>query len=84
MIVDSLYFTAYLIFSVFNVFSLVPGVGAAWNTANVSKGSTVAVFGLGAVGLAVSKINSFSEHTKIIYFTKLPVYLLSEILLTIF
>ncbi|WVZ58201.1 hypothetical protein U9M48_008490 [Paspalum notatum var. saurae] len=29
------------------------GVGAAWNTANVSAGSTVAVFGLGAVGLAV-------------------------------
>ncbi|KAL6854340.1 hypothetical protein ACP4OV_019243 [Aristida adscensionis] len=31
------------------------GVGAAWNTANVSKGSTVAVFGLGAVGLAVAE-----------------------------
>jgi Zn-dependent alcohol dehydrogenase len=29
------------------------GVGAAWNTANVKEGSTVAVFGLGAVGLAV-------------------------------
>nr|CAB3494988.1 unnamed protein product [Digitaria exilis] len=31
------------------------GVGAAWNTANISKGSTVAVFGLGAVGLAVAE-----------------------------
>ncbi|XP_073101410.1 alcohol dehydrogenase-like 3 [Elaeis guineensis] len=31
------------------------GVGAAWNTANVKKGSTVAVFGLGAVGLAVAE-----------------------------
>lgn len=30
------------------------GVGAAWNTANVHDGSTIAVFGLGAVGLAVS------------------------------
>ncbi|KAK8445235.1 hypothetical protein SEVIR_9G289100v4 [Setaria viridis] len=31
------------------------GVGAAWNTANVSTGSTVAVLGLGAVGLAVAE-----------------------------
>ncbi|RWV90043.1 hypothetical protein GW17_00047782 [Ensete ventricosum] len=30
-------------------------VGAAWNTANVTEGSTVAVFGMGAVGLAVIK-----------------------------
>lgn len=30
------------------------GLGAVWNTANVQAGSTVAVFGLGAVGLAVS------------------------------
>ncbi|KAH0456612.1 hypothetical protein IEQ34_014519 [Dendrobium chrysotoxum] len=29
------------------------GLGAAWNTANVEEGSTVAVFGLGAVGLAL-------------------------------
>ncbi|KAL1556421.1 alcohol dehydrogenase [Salvia divinorum] len=29
------------------------GVGAVWNTADVEEGSTVAVFGLGAVGLAV-------------------------------
>lgn len=31
------------------------GIGAAWNTANVDKGSKVAVFGLGAVGLAVAE-----------------------------
>ncbi|KAL0283384.1 UNVERIFIED_CONTAM: Alcohol dehydrogenase-like 4 [Sesamum angustifolium] len=30
------------------------GVGAAWNTANVKPGSTVAVFGLGSVGFALS------------------------------
>lgn len=30
------------------------GVGAAWNTANVQPASTVAIFGLGSVGLAVS------------------------------
>lgn len=30
------------------------GVGAAWNTADVKAGSSVAIFGLGAVGLAVS------------------------------
>ncbi|CAD6212365.1 unnamed protein product [Miscanthus lutarioriparius] len=31
------------------------GVGAAWNSADVSAGSTVAVFGLGVVGLAVAE-----------------------------
>ena len=30
------------------------GLGAAWNVADVSKGSTVAIFGLGTVGLSVS------------------------------
>lgn len=36
------------------------GVGAAWNTADVQPGSTVAVFGLGSVGLSVRhhKINN--------------------------
>ncbi|WOG88157.1 hypothetical protein DCAR_0207391 [Daucus carota subsp. sativus] len=29
------------------------GLGAVWNTANVEAGSSIAVFGLGAVGLAV-------------------------------
>ncbi|GER25749.1 alcohol dehydrogenase [Striga asiatica] len=31
------------------------GLGAAWNTADIRAGATVAVFGLGAVGLAVSE-----------------------------
>ncbi|KAL6317886.1 hypothetical protein AAG906_030640 [Vitis piasezkii] len=31
------------------------GVGAAWRTANVEKGSTVVIFGLGAIGLAVAE-----------------------------
>jgi hypothetical protein len=31
------------------------GVGAAWNAANVQAGSSVAIFGLGALGLAVSE-----------------------------
>lgn len=29
------------------------GVGAAWRTANVEVGSTVVIFGLGSIGLAV-------------------------------
>lgn len=35
------------------------GVGAAWNTANVQAASTVAIFGLGSVGLAVSFFSFF-------------------------
>lgn len=31
------------------------GLGAAWNVADVSKGSTVVIFGLGTVGLSVSQ-----------------------------
>ncbi|XP_059636531.1 alcohol dehydrogenase-like 7 [Cornus florida] len=31
------------------------GVGAAWRTANVEAGSIVAIFGLGAIGLAVAE-----------------------------
>ncbi|VVA93445.1 unnamed protein product [Arabis nemorensis] len=31
------------------------GVGAAWNVADIQPGSTVAIFGLGAVGLAVAE-----------------------------
>ncbi|KAI4336721.1 hypothetical protein L6164_015212 [Bauhinia variegata] len=31
------------------------GVGAAWRTANVEAGSTVAIFGLGSIGLAVAE-----------------------------
>ncbi|EOY09845.1 GroES-like zinc-binding dehydrogenase family protein isoform 1 [Theobroma cacao] len=31
------------------------GLGAAWNVADISKGSTVVIFGLGTVGLAVAQ-----------------------------
>ncbi|KAI3955513.1 hypothetical protein MKW98_028458 [Papaver atlanticum] len=31
------------------------GVGAAWNTANVKEGSSLSIFGLGSVGLAVAE-----------------------------
>lgn len=34
---------------------LCSGLGAVWNTAKVESGSIVAVFGLGTVGLAVSR-----------------------------
>ena len=37
------------------------GLGAVWNTADLEEGSTVVVFGLGAVGLAVSFFNSSSH-----------------------
>ena len=33
----------------------VAGIGAAWKVADVEEGSTVAIFGLGPVGLAVCK-----------------------------
>ncbi|KAJ4807104.1 alcohol dehydrogenase [Rhynchospora pubera] len=42
------------------------GVGAAWNTANVTEGSTVAIFGLGAVGLAVAEGSRLRGASKII------------------
>nr|QSL83320.1 alcohol dehydrogenase like protein cytoplasmic [Nigella sativa] len=42
------------------------GVGAAWNTANVQPGSTVAVFGLGAVGLAAAAGARAKGATRII------------------
>lgn len=32
----------------------VAGIGSAWNIAQITPGSTVAVFGLGTIGLAVS------------------------------
>lgn len=41
------------------------GVGAAWNVANVQPGSSVAIFGLGAVGLAVSR---FADPIKFIFY----------------
>ncbi|KAI3976378.1 hypothetical protein MKX01_021894 [Papaver californicum] len=42
------------------------GVGAAWKVADVEKGSTVAIFGLGAVGLAVAEGARIRGASKII------------------
>ncbi|KAL5713868.1 hypothetical protein ACHQM5_015904 [Ranunculus cassubicifolius] len=42
------------------------GVGAAWKTANVEPGSSVAIFGMGTVGLAVAEGPRISGATKII------------------
>ncbi|KAL0651833.1 hypothetical protein Bca4012_094524 [Brassica carinata] len=42
------------------------GVGAAWKVANVEEGSTVAIFGLGAVGLAVAEGARLRGAAKII------------------
>ncbi|XP_028091055.1 alcohol dehydrogenase-like 7 [Camellia sinensis] len=42
------------------------GVGAAWRTADVEAGSTVAIFGLGAIGLAVAEGARMCGATRII------------------
>ncbi|KAK3001183.1 hypothetical protein RJ639_021888 [Escallonia herrerae] len=42
------------------------GVGAAWRTANVEAGSSVAIFGLGAIGLAVAEGARLCGATRII------------------
>ena len=42
-----------IVYSLFTI-SIIAGFGATVNVAKPSKGSTVAVFGLGAVGLSVS------------------------------
>ncbi|XP_024634228.2 alcohol dehydrogenase-like 7 isoform X2 [Medicago truncatula] len=42
------------------------GVGAAWRTAGVEPGSTVAIFGLGSIGLAVAEGARLCGATKII------------------
>ncbi|KAH9690627.1 alcohol dehydrogenase-like 2 [Citrus sinensis] len=42
------------------------GVGAAWKVAGVEVGSTVAIFGLGAVGLAVAEGARLNRASKII------------------
>lgn len=47
----------------FGCIVLFVGVGAAWKVADVEKGSTVAIFGLGAVGLAVSLEDSIRLPT---------------------
>ncbi|QHO38682.1 Alcohol dehydrogenase-like [Arachis hypogaea] len=39
--------------------SLMEGLGAAWNVANVTKGSTGVIFGLGTVGLSTGVLPSF-------------------------
>lgn len=49
-------------------------MGAAWNTANVSKGSTVAIFGLGAIGLAVSKLVTEKYSGNKIFFLQICVF----------
>lgn len=41
------------------------GLGAAWKTCNVEEGSTVAVFGLGAVGLAVIQGSQMRKAARI-------------------
>lgn len=42
------------------------GLGAVWNVANVSKGSSVAIFGLGTVGLSVAQGAKLRGASKII------------------
>ncbi|KAM7255820.1 hypothetical protein ACFE04_011561 [Oxalis oulophora] len=42
------------------------GVGAAWKTAKVDAGSTVAIFGLGSIGLAVAEGARLCGATRII------------------
>ncbi|KAK4429465.1 Alcohol dehydrogenase-like 7 [Sesamum alatum] len=42
------------------------GVGAAWRSANVEAGSTVAIFGLGSIGLGVAEGARLCGATKII------------------
>lgn len=42
------------------------GVGAAWKVAEVEKGSTVAIFGLGSIGLAVAEGSRLCGASRII------------------
>ncbi|CAN4123059.1 unnamed protein product [Withania somnifera] len=42
------------------------GVGAAWKTANIEPGSTVVIFGLGSIGLAVAEGARLCGATRII------------------
>ncbi|KAJ0085700.1 hypothetical protein Patl1_09441 [Pistacia atlantica] len=48
------------------------GVGAAWRTANVEAGSTVAIFGLGTIGLAVAEGARLCGATRIIGVDVIP------------
>lgn len=45
------------------------GVGAAWRTANVEAGSTVAIFGLGSIGLAVWPYDQHNRSCSILLLT---------------
>lgn len=45
------------------------GLGAAWNVADVSKGSTVVIFGLGTVGLSVSPVQVLGNYIYLIFST---------------
>ena len=47
----------------------IPGLGAVWNTAKVEPGSSVAVFGLGTVGLAVSLSQHFCHFCHFCHFS---------------
>ncbi|ONK63542.1 uncharacterized protein A4U43_C07F16300 [Asparagus officinalis] len=42
------------------------GIGAAWKVADISKGSTVAIFGLGTVGLSVAQAAKLRGASQII------------------
>ncbi|KAK7306762.1 hypothetical protein VNO77_44718 [Canavalia gladiata] len=48
------------------------GIGAAWRTAGVEPGSTVAIFGLGSIGLAVAEGARFCGATRIIGVDTIP------------
>ncbi|XP_045801159.1 alcohol dehydrogenase-like 6 isoform X1 [Trifolium pratense] len=48
------------------------GLGAAWNVADVSKGSTVVIFGLGTVGLSVAQGAKLRGASRIIGVDKNP------------
>ncbi|XP_044512326.1 alcohol dehydrogenase-like 7 [Mangifera indica] len=48
------------------------GVGAAWRTANVEAGSTVVIFGLGSIGLAVAEGARLCGATRIIGVDVIP------------
>ncbi|XLR65865.1 hypothetical protein S83_016537 [Arachis hypogaea] len=52
--------------------SLMEGLGAAWNVANVTKGSTGVIFGLGTVGLSVAQGAKLRGASRIIGVDKNP------------
>ncbi|CAI0441834.1 unnamed protein product [Linum tenue] len=52
--------------STFSQYTVLDSVGAAWNVANVQAGSSVAIFGLGALGLAAAQGAKVRGASKII------------------